>query len=83
LVERRRRSILAADGTVDDEWNALDIKARLRERRALAGEFPREEERVGVYTREDANFEVNDFYVVKVARFGLVADLVDDAENDR
>ena len=83
MIAGRLSAVLAADGTVDDEWNDLDIEARLRERRALAGEFPGEEESVGVYTREGADFEVHDLYVMKIARFGLLADLVYNAKNDR
>ena len=74
---------MAADGTVDDEWNDLDVEARPLERRALAGELPGEEQRVGVYTGEDTDLEVHDLYVMKIARFGFLFDLVDDTENDR
>jgi len=74
---------LEAVCTVDDERNGLDIKVRTFERRAFAGELPCEEERVAVYTREDTDFQMHDLDIVKAERLGLVADLVDDAENDR
>jgi hypothetical protein len=83
LIERRRPAVLIADGTVNDQWNGLDVQARTFERRALAGEPPRKEKRIAVYPREDADLEMHNLYTTKTTRFRFVADLVDDTENDR